>query len=129
MRWSILPLGFVELNIDESSLGNPSECGCERIVRDSRKDLLSGFMAYYRSNTMAETKALLDGLRICTLLQQENIVVEIDSQLLANWWNRKGDVHRSLREVWKRIDYSAKDLNLVVRHAYREINQVDEFSC
>lgn len=52
-----------------------------RVVRDSRRGLLVGFMACYGSgtNTMAETKALMDGLRICIMLQQSNVVVETNS--------------------------------------------------
>jgi len=129
MWWSIPPLGFVKLNIDGYSLVYPSECFCGGIVCDSRGGLLSGFMAYYGSstNTMVATKALLDGLRICILLQQTSIMVETNSQQLANWWNGEGDVHWYLQEVWKIIAYSGKDLNLVVRDAYREINQVVDF--
>ena len=43
IRWEKPPLGWVHLNTDGSTLGNPGRAGCGGIIRNDRGDWIGGF--------------------------------------------------------------------------------------
>ncbi|XP_058075745.1 uncharacterized protein LOC131224226 [Magnolia sinica] len=82
---STSPMGWLKLNIDGSSRGNPGESGGGGVCRDHSSNLIFAFHRYYStaSNTITETQAMLDGLNICSYLGLTNIIVESDSKLIV----------------------------------------------
>lgn len=92
LKWTPTTLGFPKLNVDGCSLGNPGECGGGWVVRDTQGALIAGFSTFYgwETNTTAEVRALLDGIRLCIKLQLDRIEIGTYLQLLVHWWNSQG---------------------------------------
>lgn len=88
LKWTSTAFGFPKLNVDGCSL-DPSECGGGGVIRDTQGALIAGFSTFYgwETNTMAEVRALLDGIRLCIKLQLDRIEIGTYSQLLVHWWN------------------------------------------
>ncbi|XP_042988584.1 uncharacterized protein LOC122316111 [Carya illinoinensis] len=87
VAWKKLRRGGVKLNIDGSSLGNPGLAGGGGIFRDKKGRTVAGFASYYgeASNTVAEGRALLDGLQMAQQLGLKDFMVESDSTVMVGW--------------------------------------------
>ncbi|XP_022852508.1 uncharacterized protein LOC111374112 [Olea europaea var. sylvestris] len=59
--------GWVKLNIDGSSLGNPGPCGGGGVIRDHHGNMIAGFSATYGfgSNNEAELRVVINGVELC----------------------------------------------------------------
>ena len=92
VAWSRPPIGYVKLNIDGSSLGNPGHSGVGAVFRDSSGNILCGFSWFLgsRTNMEAEAMALLEGLLLSATFH--SLHVEMDSQVLLNMVNGDGGV-------------------------------------
>ncbi|KAF6143066.1 hypothetical protein GIB67_041134 [Kingdonia uniflora] len=97
VRWCKPPVGFFKLNTNGSIADNL--CGAGGIVRNSRGVMVFAFSAALvpGTNTTAELYVLLLGLQHC----QHNIwfplLVEVDSEVVANWYNKHNKVPSRLR--------------------------------
>ncbi|KAG2722809.1 hypothetical protein I3760_02G143800 [Carya illinoinensis] len=95
VRWFRPKQGWVKLNIDSSSLGNPGSAGAGGVIRDEDGKLLGAFSVFLGqgSNNYAEMRSLLEGIRRCHHLGFYRIEIESDSQLLgagglnADWFD------------------------------------------
>ncbi|XP_035549769.1 uncharacterized protein LOC118349441 [Juglans regia] len=94
IRWTRPQQGWVKLNIDGSSLGNPSFSGVGGVIRDANGNLLLAYSISLgqSTNNFAELSSLLEGIRRCYTLWLQRVEIETDSQLLVNWIT-KGDCH------------------------------------
>ncbi|OVA11801.1 hypothetical protein BVC80_637g3 [Macleaya cordata] len=95
LRWSLPPPGFCILNTDGASSSQGAAGG--GVIRDDQGILLAAFHSFYgpSSNNLAETRALLHGLLLC---QRLGIV------------------------KWQKIREATENLNINLRHVYRELN-------
>ncbi|OVA08894.1 Reverse transcriptase zinc-binding domain [Macleaya cordata] len=94
------------------------------VIRDDQGILLAAFHSFYGSgsNNLAETRALLDGLLLCQQLGITNSIVNVDSNLVAGWYNQKHNIPWHLFSWWQRIREATENLNINLRHVYRELN-------
>ncbi|OVA10644.1 Glycoside hydrolase [Macleaya cordata] len=101
-------------------------CGAagEGVIRDDQGILLVAFHSFYGSgsNNLAETRALLDGLLLCQQLGITNIIVKVDSNLVAGWYNQECSIPWHLSFWWQRIREATENLNINLKHVYRELN-------
>lgn len=67
--------------------GNLGPSGGGGIIRDAHGQVLASFTSSYGvlSNTVAEGRALLDGLRMAHQLGIQSLRIELDSQVIINW--------------------------------------------
>ncbi|XP_042983328.1 uncharacterized protein LOC122312726 [Carya illinoinensis] len=78
VKWKLPKPGWVKLNVDSSSLGNPGPSGAGGIIRDDNSNFLCGFAAatWHNSNNYAELMGLLHGLRHIGLLGVSSVEIE-----------------------------------------------------
>ncbi|CAL1358711.1 unnamed protein product [Linum trigynum] len=89
IAWSSPVEGWVKLNIDGASNGNPGMAGVGGVLRDSMGHWIVGFMAKIGEATaaLAELWAFYHGLDIAWKSGYRQIVVESDSQLAIQLLN------------------------------------------
>lgn len=122
--WESPPEGFVKLNVDGSSLGNPGPSGAGGVFRDSGGNVLRGFSYFLgsRTNMEAEASALLEGMLLST--GYHSLQVEMDSQVLMAMVNGKGRVPWKLWKTISCIQALALGRQVTFSHVYREANGV-----
>ena len=79
--WIPPPTGFLKLNFDGASKGNPRKSGYGFIIRDHRGEMLSfgyGFLGIY-SNNAVELEGLIQGIEWVFENFHRPIIVEGDS--------------------------------------------------
>ena len=86
IRWEKLGLGWVKLNTDGSSLGNPGLAGGGGLIRDEEGAWVVGFARNIgiSSSFIAELWALRDGLMICVHRNFNAIEVEVDARVVID---------------------------------------------
>ncbi|XP_065620593.1 uncharacterized protein LOC136063724 [Quercus suber] len=83
--WSKLAYGWVKLNTNRSSLGNPSIAGGGGLIRDEEGKWIVGFARKIRMTTsfLAELWALCDGLNVCLNYNFAAVEVELDAKAIV----------------------------------------------
>ncbi|XP_059067587.1 uncharacterized protein LOC131858375 [Cryptomeria japonica] len=124
-KWSPPKQGWLKLNFDGASKGNPGASGIENVIRD-HKGTIVGKMAMPMppdANNIAEFKALHLGLIDYHKHGIKNLIVEGDSAIaikaiktrrIPNW--RLQAILDSILENLTKLD------NFVSKHVYREAN-------
>lgn len=86
IRWERPPRGWVKLNTDGSSIGNPGIVGGGALIRDELGQWITGFSRRIgtASSFLAGLWALHDGLKICTARNFEAVVVELDARAVID---------------------------------------------
>ncbi|KAG2411275.1 hypothetical protein I3760_Q015100 [Carya illinoinensis] len=133
IKWEMPEVGTVKLNVDGGARNNPGEAGGGGIIRDSRGRCIAGFAHNYgiASNTVAECRALLDGLRLCKQLKFQNVLVESDSLVVMDWVTSGDEIQGISREISARFRHIFQEANMVVDFLAKEGVQgvVCDFLC
>ncbi|XP_035542880.1 uncharacterized protein LOC118345390 [Juglans regia] len=126
VKWKLPKQGWVKLNIDGCSFGNPGPLGVGCIIRDDKGDLLCGFATTtgHNSNNYAELMGLLHGLWHIGLLGVFCVVIELDSMLVLNWLRNQRCGLWYMEDYWDEIQSRIAGLNVSFVHCYRECNSV-----
>ncbi|XP_043694481.1 uncharacterized protein LOC122645214 [Telopea speciosissima] len=80
----------VKLNVDGACRGNPGLGGGGGVVRNTRGEVLAAFSNFYGyyTNSIAELRALRDGIALCQALGFSDVVVNSDSANTARMINQ-----------------------------------------
>ncbi|CAI9759581.1 unnamed protein product [Fraxinus pennsylvanica] len=124
VSWRKPAVGWVKLNVDGSSVGNPGPCGGGGVIRDHDGNLVAGFCVKYGhgSNNEAELRAVISGVELCKEMGFQQVEIECDSAVVVNW------LTHSLCKIWYLWDYWDELLKLLsgisftISHQYREAN-------
>ena len=84
--WQPPPHGFLKINIDGASKGNPGMAGFGGVIRDEKgciKDIFHSHLGK-ATNNMAELMALEQCLEILMESNLHNAIIEADSELIIN---------------------------------------------
>ncbi|OIS98250.1 hypothetical protein A4A49_62368 [Nicotiana attenuata] len=124
--WRKLVSGYVKLNVDGCSKGNPGSARGGGIIRDHHGDLVMAFFDFYGicSNNFAEVKAVLQGIQMCCHHGLKNIVVESDSLLIINMINRKTKAHWQIIHELEQIWELTRTGDFQFKHIFREGNKI-----
>jgi ribonuclease HI len=78
------PIGFIKINFDGASKGNPGPAGYGAVIRSSKGEILTLTAGYLgeTTNNVAELTGLLQGLRTAAALHSHKIILEGDSQII-----------------------------------------------
>ncbi|KAF5469511.1 hypothetical protein F2P56_013576 [Juglans regia] len=95
--WQKPAQGWFKLNTDGSSLGNPGSSGMG---------------------------AVLQGLKACKDLGIDFVEIELDSQVVISWWNRRRCGVWYLEDFWEETLAFMDSMVCIVRHVYREGTKV-----
>lgn len=96
-------------------------------LRDESGDMVQAFSSFYGqySNLYAETRAMLEGIRVCEELGIVNLTIERDAQLLVDMLLNKSQVAWEVVLIIKRIQQAMQNTWRVV-HIFREQNGVSD---
>ncbi len=115
------------LYTDGGSRGNPGPAGIGVIILDSAKKKIKELYKYIgeTTNNIAEYSALLQGLEAALDLNAEEIVVYMDSELLARQLNGEYKVKNSDIKVLfeKALNMLKKFKSFEIRHIERSKNK------
>ncbi|KAG2663975.1 hypothetical protein I3760_16G057900 [Carya illinoinensis] len=129
VKWEMIARGNVKLNVDGGACSNPGEAGGGGVIRDSNGKCIARFGHHYRTatNTVAECRALLDGLRLCKELRFQDVLVGSDSSVVMNWLAFGIFRLWFLWDFWEEIRKIAIEINACFRHIFLEENMVANF--
>ncbi|MCM8781999.1 MAG: ribonuclease HI family protein [Candidatus Omnitrophica bacterium] len=76
---------IVEIFIDGASRGNPGPAGLGVVIKDEARNIIKEFYKYIgnATNNIAEYNALVYGLQEAHMLGVEEIILNLDSELVA----------------------------------------------
>lgn len=125
VRW-IPPSEDFVLNVDGACKGNPGKARGGGCIRDKYGKLKLAFSYYYGigTNTIAETRALLDGIRLAQYYNIKLSGIFSDSQVVVNKINKNTTPPWSLLPWWDKIINAFRDNDYHIKHVYRESNCV-----
>jgi len=126
VRWKQPKQGWVKLNVDGCSLGNPGPSGAGGIIRDEKGNLVCGFAIAmgHHSNNYSELMGLLHGLRYIGLMGFLFVEIELDSLLVLNWLKNQRCGLWYMEDYWDEIQSRLAGINVSFVHCYRECNSV-----
>lgn len=86
VRWEAPPHGWIKLNIDKASKGNPDSAGARGILRNAAGGFVKAFTfkCGYCTSVRAEMFAVLRGLLMARNVQISSLVLEVDSEVVLN---------------------------------------------
>ena len=126
MRWTSLPMQWVKLNSDGSSMGNPGRASGGGIIRNAEGKWIKGYARAIGNTTSvaAELWALRDGIQLCLELNLLAVIIELDVMLVVNLLrstnhnpNGNNNLFADCREGLVRIP------RVKLQHCYREANK------
>jgi len=128
VRWEAPPPGWMILNIDGASKGNPGPAWEGGVTCDHQGHWVCGFIENMGccTSTKAELKAILRGLRIAKEKRLTKILVRIDLQLAVNMLNSNSPRNTEHAPIIAHCRYLIKqqDWEVIIDHCYWEANQV-----
>lgn len=129
VAWKKPKRGGFKLNIDGSSLGNLGMAGEGGIPWDANGQTKVGFATHYGvvSNTVAEGRALFNGLRMAQQMGLRNVMVESNSEIIVGWINARGYKFWYLWDFGEEVKMWFDELNYSICHNFIEANMVADF--
>ena len=124
VRWTARS-GFLTMNTDGCSKGNPGCSGGGGILRDALGGPILAFSAFFgiRSSLHAEAPAMLIGLRLCVKQGFVKVDLQSDLQVLVGIIQRRlrcpWQIRTEIEQIWDLTVAVAR-----VSHCYRETNRV-----
>ncbi|KAF6163826.1 hypothetical protein GIB67_016166 [Kingdonia uniflora] len=102
VRWTYPPLGYFKLNNDGSTLTSRMS-GAGGIIRNNLGEHQLGYniVLGHGTNTSAEMFDLLHGLMHCKRQGWLPLIVEVDVELLVNWYRCKHTCPAKYSATWK----------------------------
>lgn len=87
VRWLRPGQGWVKLNMDSSSLDNPSPTGAGGVIRDIHGRFQMAYSVHLGQgfNNFVEMRNLLEGVWRCHQMGFSMVEIEKDSHILVNW--------------------------------------------
>ena len=117
----------IEIYVDGGSRGNPGPSGAGVVILDSNGNRLKDISKYIgeATNNIAEYSALLYGLEEALILRADEIVVNLDSELVAKQLTGDYRVKDSgLKPLFERAMNMLKSFkSFEIRHIEREKNK------
>nr|XP_023896924.1 uncharacterized protein LOC112008814 [Quercus suber] len=126
IRWERPNRGWVKLNTDGSSSGNPGPAGCVGVLRDENGNWLFGFSRKIGITTsfVAELWAVREGLSLCLHKNFPAVVLELDAKsiydVLTNP-NQSNNIISAILDDCRQMMVHFPQIR--VRHCYREVNR------
>ncbi|KAK4733775.1 hypothetical protein R3W88_008036 [Solanum pinnatisectum] len=127
VQWNRPPDEWVKINTDGSALNNPGIIGAGGIIRNKNGELILAFATPLGegTNNQAEVEAAILGLSWCVNLRYDKVILEVDSQLLVDWFKNSTAATWSLYSQMQKLQHIATELTQVkCTHILREANYV-----
>ncbi|XP_043721033.1 14.7 kDa ribonuclease H-like protein [Telopea speciosissima] len=123
------PRRGVKMNVDGASKGNPGPSGGGRIIRNQEGNLIMAFSNFYGccTNTEAELRAMLDGLRHCERLGLVECQVSSDSNTIVQYINAKKCEAWRCWYWFEEVIHLVEALQATVSFSFRESNRAADY--
>ena len=126
VRWEKLQVGWVKLNTDGASKGNPGLAGCGGVVRNEDGRWITGFARRIGVTTsfVAELWGLREGLLLCSNLNVQFLVIELDAKAVVDVFlnpnyqnNAVSPILEDCRQLLLRFQ------QIQIKHCFRQANR------
>ncbi|XP_060211737.1 uncharacterized protein LOC132639298 [Lycium barbarum] len=127
VKWFPPRDGWLKLNTDGCSKGNPGLSGGGGVIRNHQGKLISAFSSPLgcMTNNLSEATALQTGLKWCIDNAIRKIEVESDSLMLIKWIQNFASMPWNLQMVVMDIRTSLESFeDFKIQHCFREANKV-----
>lgn len=128
--WTPPDIGFLKVNVDGASKGNPGPSGIGGLIRNSNRKILG----YFALNTgfgwayEAEVRAIQHALIFCHQYLFRNIIIESDCTMAVGWVQSIETRPWRLISELNQIDMLMKEINCrEIRNIYKESNFIADF--
>jgi ribonuclease HI len=136
--WTLPPTGFIKINFDGASKGNPGPAGYGAVIRSSKGEILALIVGYLgeTTNNVAELTGLLQGLRHAVTLASHKIILEGDSQIIIQLITKilHGGNPQKISPSWRLAgllkDFKSllgHNISIIPSHIKREANGVADY--
>lgn len=124
-RWCKPLAGWVKLNTDGCSKGNPGPATGGSVVRFDSGEVLWSQTNFYgtTSNMVFEAKALLQGIQTCINKGVIRVMIEVDSLILKRIIEGKIDVPWVITYEFRHIKCLLASIEYRISHVFHEDNQ------
>lgn len=125
VEWTKPSIGWVKLNTDGASLGNPGIAGAGGLLRDHKGQLIFAFKEPlgHSTNTMAEPKALHRGLLLSWQHGFSKIWVEVDATSIISLLSSEYTGLWLFQHILHHIQSLLNLMEVRITHIFREANQ------
>ena len=131
VRWRYPSIGWVRLNTDGASKGNPGKAGAGGIIRGHRGELFECFAANCGecSCTRAELMAVLRGLNVAWNGGHRKIVLSVDSEVVVRMLEGDPPTNSPYIHIIRKCIALIRNRDWVVQveHCYREANRAADW--
>jgi len=120
VKWNKPPDGWFKLNLDGSSLGNPSLAGGRGLIWNENGDWIRGYARAIGITTSvaAELWALRD-IQMCLLLNLSAVEIELDAKLVVDLLKKDGDISNRNKNIVADCKEGLKQIPMVrIVHCY-----------
>ena len=117
---------WYKVNLDGSSLGNPSLVGGGGLIRDETGKWIRGYARAIGTTTRAaaELWALRDGIRLCNAIKVQAVLFEFDAKAIVDLLKKNDQACNSNDNLVADCRKGLREIPMVViRHCYREANR------
>ncbi|KAL0352574.1 UNVERIFIED_CONTAM: putative ribonuclease H protein [Sesamum calycinum] len=129
VNWDKPERGWVKINTDGASKGNPGISGAGGIVRNEEGVAILAFYEFIgqATNMFAEVFGLYKALQLCNSRGINKIWIEVDAKNLIRLINCPSIAHWSLQNMLKEIRITLKSMEYRISHIYREGNKATDY--
>lgn len=131
IRWKYPGLGWVRLNTDGASKGNPGKAGAGGLIRGHRGEVFEMFAANCGecSNTRAELLAVMRGLIVAWNGGHRKVVVSVDSEVVVRLLEGEPPANSPFIHIIRKCNALIQNHEWMVRveHCYREANRAADW--
>jgi ribonuclease HI len=136
--WTPPSTGYVKVNFDGASKGNPGPAGYGAVIRDSTGKLLTMVAGHLgeTTNNVAELTGLLQGLQLAISLPSHQIILEGDSQVIIQLITKilHGASPQKISPSWRLAglledfdNLCNRSLSIIPSHVRRTANGVADY--
>lgn len=126
VRWERPDQGWMKINTDGSSLGNPGRAGGGGVIRDWTGRWIVGFSRRIGITTslLAELWAIRDGLMLCIERNFSKVEVELDAKAVVDMLTNPQYDNMAIHAILEDCKFLvAKIPQTRIKHCYREANR------
>ena len=126
VRWEKPCNGWLKLNTDWSSLGNPGLAGGGGLLRDEYGNWIGGFSRRIglANSFTAELWALRDGLLLCRQLNVQAVAIELDASAIVDAVNHQSAANTIVSSIMDDCKFLMNQFpQATITHVYREANK------
>ena len=131
IRWCYPCLGWVRLNTDGASKGNPGKDGAGGLIRWHRGELFEVFATNCGvcSSTKAELLGVLRGLCVAWNGGHHQVVVSVDSEIVVNLLGGDPPTNSPYIHIIRKCQALLKEREwkVTLEHSYREANKAADW--